>query len=196
MIFKNILNSLAKGFKLSISTIRAVVNGKKKGSKTKEENLNKIDNFDREAIRLVIHEFYKDNILPTAEMIKKKLQEKYIIISRNLLCKVFTEIGFIYKTVSANRAVFIERNEVRESRAQYLRKIKEFRQRGYRTVYLDETWVNKNHCLTKSWLPDCDTNNILDIVENRNIKLPNIPSGKGTRLIVLHAGCPKTEFIA
>ena len=53
-IFKNIVNSLAKGFKLSISTIRAVVNGKKKGSKAKEETLNKIDNFDREALRKMV----------------------------------------------------------------------------------------------------------------------------------------------
>ena len=53
-IFKNIVNSLAKGFELSISTIRAVVNGKKKESKTKEETLKKIDNFDREAIRKMV----------------------------------------------------------------------------------------------------------------------------------------------
>ena len=109
--------------------------------------------------------------------------------------KVLAELGFKYKRVKENRKVFIERNGIRASRAHFLRTVKEFRKRGYRIVYLDETWVNKNHCLSKAWLPDMDTNNILNLVTNRNLLLPNILSGKGTRLIVLHAGCSETGFI-
>ena len=41
---------------------------------------------------------------------------------------------------------------------------------------MDETWVNQNHCTDYMWLP------------NDGSDAPKIPSGKGKRLIVLHAG--------
>jgi hypothetical protein len=41
---------------------------------------------------------------------------------------------------------------------------------------LDETWVNQNHATDYMWLP----------VDGSDA--PKIPSGKGKRLIVLHAG--------
>ena len=61
-------------------------------------------------------------------------------------------------------------------RCNYLRKIKSFRETGYDIVYMDETWVNQNHCTDYMWLP------------NDGSDAPKIPSGKGKRLIVLHAG--------
>jgi hypothetical protein len=36
----------------------------------------------------------------------------------------------------------------------YLRKIKSFREAGYDIVYMDETWVNQNHCTDYMWLPN------------------------------------------
>ena len=42
-------------------------------------------------------------------------------------------------------------------------------------MYLDETWVNKNHCTDYMWLP----NDVSDA--------PKIPLGKGKRFIDLHA---------
>jgi hypothetical protein len=42
---------------------------------------------------------------------------------------------------------------------------------GYDIVYLDETWVNQNHCTYYMWLP------------NDGSDAPKIPSGKGKRLI-------------
>jgi hypothetical protein len=41
---------------------------------------------------------------------------------------------------------------------------------------MDETWVNQYHCTDYIWLP------------NDGFDTPKIPSGKGKRLIVLHAG--------
>jgi hypothetical protein len=52
-------------------------------------------------------------------------------------------------------------------------KIRELR---YDIVYMDETWVNQNHCTDYMWLP------------NNESDAPKIPSGKGKHLIVLHAG--------
>ena len=47
---------------------------------------------------------------------------------------------------------------------------------GKHIVYMDETRVNQNHCTDYMWLP------------NDGSDSPKIPSGKGKRLIVLHAG--------
>jgi hypothetical protein len=41
---------------------------------------------------------------------------------------------------------------------------------------MDKTWVNQNHCTDYMWLP------------NDGFDAPKIPSGKGKRLIVWHAG--------
>ena len=50
-------------------------------------------------------------------------------------------------------------------------------------VYLDETWCNKNQSSDFMWLPIDDT------------LAQNIPSGKGRRLIILHAGTSKEGLI-
>ena len=39
-------------------------------------------------------------------------------------------------------------------RCNYLRKIKSFREAGYDIVYMDETWVNQNHCTDYMCLPN------------------------------------------
>jgi hypothetical protein len=48
---------------------------------------------------------------------------------------------------------------------------------------MDETWVNQNHCTDYMWLP------------NDGSDAPKISSGKGKRLIVLHAGTRSEGFI-
>jgi hypothetical protein len=65
-------------------------------------------------------------------------------------------------------------------RCNYLRKIKSLRETGYDIMYMDETWVNQNHCTDYMWLPNDESD------------APKIPSGKGKRLIVLHA-CTRSE---
>jgi hypothetical protein len=48
---------------------------------------------------------------------------------------------------------------------------------------MDETWVNQNHCTDYMWLP------------NDGSDAPKIPSGKGKRLIILHAGTRSEALI-
>lgn len=50
-------------------------------------------------------------------------------------------------------------------------------------VYLDETWVNQNHSHTLIWQN-----------EHNSMGL-KVPTGKGGRLIVCHAGCARYGFI-
>ena len=74
-------------------------------------------------------------------MIKQKLKERNIDIGINFLRRILPDIGFKFKSVSENRKVLIERNEIRASRANYLRTVQDFRTRGYQIVYLDEAWI-------------------------------------------------------
>jgi hypothetical protein len=43
---------------------------------------------------------------------------------------------------------------IRHYRCNYLRKIKSFREAGYDIVYMNETWVNQNHCTDYMWRPN------------------------------------------
>ena len=128
-------------------------------------------------------------------MINTQVKARGIFISRVLLSAELQKIGFKYKKVTENRKAFIERNEICASRAHYLRNVKKYRSEGYQVVYLDETWVNKNHNTSRCWLPSVNTQNILELISNRKLKLPKIPSGKGGRLIILHAGSAENGFI-
>ena len=68
-------------------------------------------------------------------------------------------------------------------RCTYLRKINSFREAWYDIVYMDETWVYQNHCTYYMWFP------------NDGSDAPKLSSGKGKRLIVLHAGTRSEDLI-
>ena len=71
-------------------------------------------------------------------------------------------------------------------RAEFLRKMTELRNSGFThsIIYLDETWINQNHSHSKCWI-DTKSNKATGI---------HTPTGKGGRLIILHAGS-KDGFI-
>lgn len=73
-------------------------------------------------------------------------------------------------------------------------KVKKYRLEDWKIVYVDETWINSNHVCKGEWthnrsgptgviMPQCDHCS------------RHIPSGKGTRLIVLDTGSSKSGFI-
>jgi hypothetical protein len=102
---------------------------------------------------------------------KSKIQLKYRNQRLTLL-----DLGYKYKKSGGNRRLLYDQRSVINDRCNYLPKIRKFREDGYDNVYLDETWVNQNHATDYMWLP----------VDGSDA--PKIPSGKGKRLIVLHAG--------
>ncbi|XP_046555835.1 uncharacterized protein LOC124265087 [Haliotis rubra] len=64
-----------------------------------------------------------------------------------------------------------------------LQRTTEYRALGFQIVYLDETWVNKNHSADYMWLP------------TDRQRAPVVPSGKGNRMIALRAGSRDTGLI-
>ena len=70
----------------------------------------------------------------------------------------------------------IERQDLVQRRWSYLRTIKQKRKEGYKIIYLDETWVNASHTASYQWQPEDPSQGW------------RIPTGRGQRLILLHAG--------
>ena len=117
---------------------------------------------------------YNRKIAPTISKIKKEIEDT-IKISKSTLTLTLLDLGYKYKKSGDNRRLLYDQRSVINDRCNYLRKIRKFRENGYEIVYLDETWVNQNHATDYMWLP----------VDGSDA--PKIPSGKGKRLIVLHA---------
>ena len=109
-----------------------------------------------------------------------------ICIGIHILVNLLHLLPYCYRRTTDNRRICIERPDAVASRARFLREIRKYRKAGYSVVYVDETWVNQNHCTQYTWLPNPK---LLGIWASKEmLKLPNIPSGKGKRLIILHAG--------
>ena len=83
-------------------------------------------------------------------------------------------MGFRYKTRNKKTALY-EQHRIIAARHEYLRKILTFRSEGRPLVYLDETWLNAHHTREHCWI-GYDKGSL------------RVPSRKGGRLIILHAG--------
>ena len=90
--------------------------------------------------------------------------------------RVMRKLGFRYRRRSNKRQLY-ERPAIIASRVNFLRRTKDLRQQGRPIVHLDRTWCNRDqhHSLSCTWADDT--------------RAPvDVPSGKGKRIIILHAG--------
>ena len=143
-----------------------------------------IDDFDKQVVRRTVLRFYERKEIPTLQKINEELKENISFNgSIESLRRILKKIGFIYGKVN-NRKFLMERSDVANTRTRFLRKIRHLRQSAKNMVYLDETWVNQNYTVGKCW-QDNTSQQATGI---------NAPTGKGSRLIVLHAGT-KAGFV-
>ena len=180
--------------KVSKGTVINVIKNRRNEAETASHEVrNKLDNFDRAVIRRKINSLYAQRILPTTTVILKEIRPD-INICASTLRTALKSMGFCWRKTGDDRRVAIERYDVTAARAKYLRDIKKCRSKGLDIVYLDETWVNQNHHKQYAWLPDLK---LLGIDADKRLirTLPKLPSGKGKRLIVLHAGSAQQGFI-
>ena len=84
-------------------------------------------------------------------------------------------MGFSYKKRDTKCYIY-EQKHISEQRLTYLYKIQEYRCENRPIIYTDETWVNADHTKDNVWVYG-------DGKGGRKL-----PSGKGQRLIVVHAG--------
>lgn len=182
---KNIIKRISELTKLSVSTIYRVikegtvidhsVKRKRIGQKFRE-----ISDGDRDVIRRIVYNLYKESKVPTLEMIQEKLKDypdyKYNCLAT--LRGVLIDCGFRYKKID-NRMVIMESQRIVALRQEYLRKIKEYRQLGRCIIYLDETWFDTHDVIKYGWVDN-----------SKNCSL-STPCSRGKRIIILHAGSEK-----
>ncbi|XP_042144476.1 uncharacterized protein LOC115328335 [Ixodes scapularis] len=107
-------------------------------------------------------------------------------VSRSTLWRALQNLGFRFKKRGRN-STLLERTDLILWRAQYLRAIKAYRAEGRPIYFLDETWANAGHTRSKVWT-DTTVKAPRDAY-NRGLSLGlKNPSGKGGRVIILHAG--------
>ena len=85
-----------------------------------------------------------------------------------------------YVKTKGSTKLMMEQNDIVAWHHRCLRQIREIRQAGRPIVYLDETWVNAHHTVSRKWY---NSGNPEDAQQPHEA-----PSGKGKRLTILHAG--------
>ncbi|OXA50340.1 hypothetical protein Fcan01_14988 [Folsomia candida] len=148
----------------------------RKKRKTKWE----IDDFDQTGIRNLVYRNFEQGAHITLQTLLNEINEKIDTfiespIKISILRIIMHQIGFEYKMID-HRLRLMERQDIVEQRKKYLKRKKEIDATNKNVVFLDETWVNKNHQKQKVWTDGT--------VKSR----PNCKIGKGDRLIITHAG--------
>ena len=140
------------------------------------------DSFDKDLLRRTILNFYVRKEIPTIINVTEEFKKKNEYTGcKESLRKVMHKIGFRYGRVDG-RKFLLERDDIVTARTKFLRKMKQLRNENVENIiYLDETWVNQNYTVHKSWTD----------VNSPKANGPNPPTGKGSRLIILHAGSKK-----
>jgi len=196
MNYKEIIKKISKTSGVGQKTVeRTLSEYKAKGTvslpnkkKVRKTVIDKTEDFDQNAIRQKVHNFWFNRQIPTLNKIVVAVNEDESLpnFSKTSLRRILKHLNFEYMTKHRNSAL-IERNDIVCWRRKYLESIKHYRLSGRPIYYLDETWVNAGETSTKSWV-DTTVTSPRDAFLRGLTTGPKEPSGKGKRLIVLHIG--------
>ena len=136
-----------------------------------------VDDFDQTVIRNKIQEFYTvRRQLPTLKSLHEVLKTDVDFPgSLNLLRKEVLNLGYRWKRTKDNRKVLVEKPAIICQRLTFYNRKQDLEQKGFRLVYIDETWIDTAYTAKQCWQSK-DTDGVLS------------PCNRGQRLIVVHAG--------
>ena len=143
---------------------------------------NKLDSFDKEVVRQRANRLFAERKVVSVNSLKHSLEDT-LKISNSLIYKTLLELGFRFRKTADNKKSLTEGYDTVAQRCHFLRSIKCCREEGREIIYLDETWVNAHHCWSSQWYS----------ATGACSRTP--PSGKGQRLIILHAGSADRGFL-
>ncbi|XP_054721324.1 uncharacterized protein LOC129231136 [Uloborus diversus] len=103
--------------------------------------------------------------------------------------RLMQDLGFVYKKRSRN-SMLIEREDIQVWRRKYLRQIRHYQNEGRTVYYTDETWVNFGHTKQTVWQDTFIKRPKEAFMSGLSTGL-KAPTGKGSRLIITHAGSEK-----
>lgn len=149
---------------------------------SREKKLINLSDFDCDVVRRTVLQFYDRGEFPSAERVQSELKDK-IEYSGSVwsVRRLLRRLGFRYKNCNDGRKFLLERGDIVAARARFLRKMHALKQDPTPNdrIYLDETWVNQNHTKKFIWQHSDKSGGL------------KVPTGKGGRLIVCHAGGSK-----
>ena len=129
---------------------------------------------------------YDSGIYPTAEKLVKEMKDSvHYEGSTRSMYRILKDIGFKYMRSNDGRKFLMERSDIAAARIKFLRTMHNIRQQDNNTniYYLDETWLNQNHARKLCWKMSDGSGGL------------KVPTGKGGRLIICHAGSSATGFV-
>ncbi len=185
VLTKNAAGRVARGLRIGEATVKRIMATHKQGFPFVAEEKAKGKPPYRMSLNLqpVVREYIRQKNLKgqkiSAEQIQSYLlQEHAVEIPMSTLLRSLNRLGFTYG-VGKRRTALKERDYVVLARRRYLRKKMANRNSDgslkRSEVYLDETYINKNHSNQFTWYLEEDGPWV------------NKPSGKGPRVIVVHA---------
>lgn len=156
--------------------------------KTRSTIIEKIDDFDKNAIRRKIHGFWYRHEIPTLNRVLVAINEDSSLptLSRTGLYRLLGNLNFEFTKRQRNSAL-TEREDLVLWRRDFIRNIRLYRSEGRTIYYLDETWVNAGECANKVWVDKTVTSSRDAFLKGLTTG-PKNPTGKGKRLIVVHIG--------
>lgn len=94
---------------------------------------------------------------------------------------ILRQIDFRYKKID-KRKIIMERQDIILQRISFLREMKSI-SNWDNVIFIDETWLNANHTISRTWTDDTEAS------------CSKVPTGKGGRLIICHAGSAGGGFV-
>ncbi|XP_060875351.1 uncharacterized protein LOC132948737 [Metopolophium dirhodum] len=196
MKFRELITHISENLGIGYHTVRKTISEYNTTKCVKSPNrkrqkpgiVDKIDEFDKNAIRRKVHSFWFNKELPTIPKLLSAINEDETLpnIKKTSLGIVLKSLNFKY-TKRQRNSFLLERSDLVAWRRNYLLQIRQFREEGRPIYYLDETWINVGDCSTKVWVDQTVTSHRMAFLEGLSTGAPN-PTGKGKRLIILHIG--------
>jgi hypothetical protein len=145
-----------------------------------------LDDFEKDVLRRSIFGFYDSGEFPTAKKHTLEMRDKINYRgSASSMYKILKSIVFKYRKTNDGRKFLMERGDIVAALIKFLRTVRNLRITGDERplFYLEETWIDQNQSKKYIWQDS-----------SRKGGLRVLP-GKGSRLIVCHAGSAKTGLI-
>lgn len=103
----------------------------------------KVDNFEKDAVRQKVYYFWFWRQIPTLNKILVSVNEDPDLpnFSRISLYRLLKSMNFNYNKRGHNSAM-IEKDEIVSWKNKYLEQIPKYRAEGETIYYIDETWIN------------------------------------------------------
>jgi transposase len=185
---------------VSVRTIQKIVQEDKEGElsevktnrkRTRCRNNSRDYTYDegvRIGVRRTVHSFFFENIPPTLNRLLPKVNQDENLpnFTRSTMYRLLKDMNFVYAKRDKS-AVLIERPDIIAWRHGYLRAIKQYRAEGYDIVYLDESWVNVGHSVSREWKDKTVTSARDAFIKGLSTGLKH-PTQRGPRFILVHAG--------